>query len=212
MNNIGIGVVTCGIRKLSENILKYNPTIFVDKSRRGAAYVKNELIKKFYDEGKEYVFLFDDDCYPVIDGWTERIISWAKENDVHYFAGLDFKGINVKSGKGDTLISNNPYIGGYFFLDRKVIETIGYYNENLIKYGWEDVTYSIRVGKLYPQYKIPVWINMYIHSKDMFGEESEPNITNDDKHKYIKINEFESRREASSEIFIGYDDIRILHP
>ena len=34
MKNIGIGVVTCGIRKLNGNILKYNPVIFEDKERK----------------------------------------------------------------------------------------------------------------------------------------------------------------------------------
>ena len=52
MKNIGIGVVTCGIRKLNGNILKYNPVIFEDKERKGAAYCRNMLIKQFYDEGR----------------------------------------------------------------------------------------------------------------------------------------------------------------
>ena len=55
---VGIGIVTCGIRKLDEKILKYNPVIFEDKERKGAAYCRNMLIKQFYDEGKDYIFIF----------------------------------------------------------------------------------------------------------------------------------------------------------
>ena len=76
--NVGIGIVTCGIRKLDERILKYNPVIFEDKERKGAAYCRNMLIKQFYKEGKKYIFIFDDDCVPVIDGWIDKLIDWMQ--------------------------------------------------------------------------------------------------------------------------------------
>ena len=70
MSNIGIGVVTCGIRELHP--IK-DSVVFTDTDRRGSAYSKNELINKFYEEGKEYIFLFDDDCYPVLKVGRKRL-------------------------------------------------------------------------------------------------------------------------------------------
>ena len=142
--NVGIGVVTCGIRKLDEMILKYNPVIFEDKERKGAAYCRNMLIKQFYEKNKDYIFIFDDDCIPVIDGWIEKVINWMKRENVHYLAGLDTKNVKLIDAYGDTCISSDCYIGAYFFMDRKCIETIGYYNTEYIRYGYEDITYSRR--------------------------------------------------------------------
>ena len=218
MSNIATGVITCGIRILHPNILKYNPTIFVDKDRNGAAYGKNELIHKFYTEGKEHIFLFDDDCYCAIDGWQERIIEWAKKYDVHYLAGLDFKNIHIVAHQPDTVVSKDPYIGGYYYMDSKCIETIGYYNERLVKYGWEDVTYAIRAYKAgiighfgngntgtgSNGYPTPIWINMYMHACDMFDEKNKPNMEQDEKNKYVELNKAEAQREANEEGYIGY--------
>ena len=214
MKNIGIGVVTCGIRKLNDNILKYNPVIFEDKERKGAAYCRNMLIKQFYDEGKDYIFLFDDDCYPCIQGWKERIIDWTSKNNVHYLAGIDIKNANILSAKGDTLRCENCYIGAYFFLDRKCIETIGYYNTEYFRYGYEDITYSRRAkaaGLLGDSegYPFPSWMNMYIHSMDMFQENPIGNMTQEEKDNYIKMNghifQNEMKRIDNKDYYYGFD-------
>jgi len=197
MNKIRVGVVTCGIRK---PLLSFPHDVFVDKERKGAAYGKNELIRKWMKEGSEYMFIFDDDCYPAIDGWQDKIIEWAKRNDVHYLAGLDYKNLQMTGAFGDTIISQSPYIGAFYFLDRKCVETVGLYNEKYIRYGWEDVGYSVRAqhagmtGK--GGWYSPLWINMYIHSMDMFEESPDPNMSYEEKQKYIKMNEVEFRKEV----------------
>jgi hypothetical protein len=94
---------------------------------------------------------------------------------------------------GSGCVSLDCYIGAYFFMDRKCIETIGYYNTEYVRYGYEDITYSRRAlaaGLLGIDfgYPFPVWINMYIHSMDMFCENPTPNMTQGDKEKYIKMN------------------------
>lgn len=193
MNNIGIAVLTCGIRNLDERILKYNPFIYLDRERKGAAFCRNKIMKKFYDEGKDYIFIFDDDCYPVIEGWQEKIINWTKENNIHYLAGLDLKNVSILGGKDNTIFSKDCYIGAYFFIDRKCIDTIGYYNTAYKKYGYEDITYSRRAKAASllgdsEGYPFPVWMNMYIHSMDMFCENPMQNMAQEQKEYYIKLN------------------------
>ena len=213
-SKIGIGIITCGIRELSPNIIKYNPVIFEDKERKGAAYCRNILMKQFYEEGKDYIFIFDDDCYPVIDGWIDRLINWMKVSNVHYLAGLDTKNVVITKAIGSTCISSDCYIGAYFFMDRKCIETIGYYNTEYIRYGYEDITYSRRAlaaGLLGTSegYPFPVWINMYIHSMDMFGENPTPNMSQEEKEKYIKMNNpifhKEMGRIDNKDYYYGFD-------
>lgn len=212
--NIGIAILTCRIRKLDDNILKYNPVIFEDKERKGAAYCRDMIMKQFYNEGKDYIFIFDDDCFPVIDGWQDRIIDWSIKNNVHYLAGLDSKNVKLKSAIGGTCISEDCYIGAYFFMDRKCIETIGYYNTDYVRYGYEDITYSRRAlaaGLLGTNegYPFPIWINMYIHSMDMFDENPTPNMSQEDKDRYIKQNnpifEQEMARIDNNEYYYGFD-------
>ena len=202
MSKIEVGILTCGVRKINPVFDNIDHEVYVDKERIGAARGKNELIKLMLSKGAEYMFIFDDDCYPVIPGWEDKIIEWSKRNKVHYLAGIDYKNANLQNAFGDTLISVNPYIGAFFFLDRKCIEKVGMYNEKYIKYGWEDVGYSIRANKAGMTggkgWFSPAWINMYIHSMDMFCECSEPNMSQDDKNKYIELNREEFNMEVNN--------------
>lgn len=69
---IGVGVITVGKRPLKDYLVTDPNATFVvqyDRERKGVAYARNELMKKFYDEGYDYWFIFDDDCYPVVPGW-----------------------------------------------------------------------------------------------------------------------------------------------
>lgn len=69
---IGVGVITVGKRPLKDYLVTDPNATFVvqyDRERKGVAYARNELMKKFYDEGYDYWFIFDDDCYPVVQGW-----------------------------------------------------------------------------------------------------------------------------------------------
>jgi hypothetical protein len=93
-------------------------------------------------------------------------------------------------------------------MDRQCIEKVGYFNERLVKYGWEDVSYSVRVKKVFELtrgYPFPVWMNMYLHSMDMFGETSIPNMSDEEKKKYIEMNKEEFKDEANNKTYIGYE-------
>lgn len=201
---IGIGVITCGVRTLNENILKYDPYVFVDEERKGSAYAKNEVLHKLVGDGCDWIFIFDDDCYPVIDGWQDMIIQWMKNNNVHYLAGMDFKGINIEKAIGDVLFSENPFVGAFYCFDKTCIHETGYFNEEYQKYGWEDVAYSIRENRGNRYWKLPVWINMYIHSMDMFAENNVQNMDQQTKNKYIEINRPVFESEIRGKKYIGY--------
>ena len=49
-----------------------------DKDRQGVARRKNECLRALKD--CDYVFLFDDDCFPIKDGWVNFFI---QSGDAH---------------------------------------------------------------------------------------------------------------------------------
>ena len=68
MAKIGVGVITTGKRTL-HNYLIDKQTLFkvhLDSDKKGASHGRNHLMKYFYDEGCDYWFIFDDDCYPTL--------------------------------------------------------------------------------------------------------------------------------------------------
>lgn len=213
-DKIEVGVITCGNRPIHE--YGCDVGIFTDTEKRGASYAKNRLIKKFYDECKGHIFIFDDDAYPVIDGWKEKIIDWCTFNKVHYLGGIDLKNANIISAHGDILQIASPYIGAFYYMDRECIEKVGYYNEKYGRYGWEDVEYSNRVNKCFglnDSYPYPSWMNMYLHSEDMFEENPIQNMNTEEKMKCIKEGENECVRMineiSKGNWYIGYGEIRI---
>jgi len=54
--------------------------------RKGIAYGKNDCLKALKD--CQYLFLFDDDCFPVREGWIEFFIKAHKESGQHHFLYL----------------------------------------------------------------------------------------------------------------------------
>ena len=55
-------------------------------ARKGIAYGKNQCLKALKDY--QYIFLFDDDCFPVREGWVEFFIRAHKESGQHHFLYL----------------------------------------------------------------------------------------------------------------------------
>jgi hypothetical protein len=68
---IGIGISTTDKRVVSRNIYKYAPSdsrieIYNDAERKGISHSRNSLLSRLQD--CDDIFLFDDDCYPVMFG------------------------------------------------------------------------------------------------------------------------------------------------
>ena len=89
---IGIGVTTYNrphsldrwIDKLAEvTDLRGVKMIIADDSddRKGVAFRKNQCLRHLKD--CDYVFLFDDDCYPIKKGWVDIFIN-SKEEHLMY--------------------------------------------------------------------------------------------------------------------------------
>lgn len=218
MYKIGIGVTTTPkrVNTIKDYLLgEHDDISFVihnDTEGIGVSRSRNNLIKEFYDDGCEYIFLFDDDCYPVRKGWYKHFIESSLRNDIQHFVIHD-----VFNSPKITIINDVMYLKGHLgcfnMLSREVIEKIGYFNTSYNKYGWEDVAYCFRsklagmLGKNdIDEMPSPLKGNFYIHSEDVYHNNPEKNMSDDEKHTFIEENRgiFNNEIELAKEGKIYY--------
>ena len=199
---IGIGVTTYNrpeclkecLRHIEKHTFLDNVTLYVatdtDEDRKGVAYRKNECLRALKD--CDYVFLFDDDCFPIKDGWIEFFTRFKK---VKHLLFLDNSHNFTALWKHDA--GNNPIqifkdCGGCFmYLTKECIEKVGAFNEKFEMYGFEHAEYSQRIHKArltpYP-YMSMGGDGFYLYSHDYSTPNHKSSITDEEKQKCIKNN------------------------
>lgn len=153
-----------------------------DGERKGVAYRSNELLRHLKD--CDYVFLFNDDCFPIAPGWAEWFIEAYKTCSQHHFLFLketptikktDSKRVQHSvygfGYEGIEINSFNNCSGCFMFLTKKVIEKVGAFNEEFGLYSFEHAEYSKRIhlAGLTPmgEYLCPAGADKYIYSMDL---------------------------------------------
>src|SRR3990167_5933319 len=116
-------------------------TAYDAPERKGIAYRKNECLRTLKD--CDYIFLFDDDCFPIKNGWAEFFIESSKiTKQQHYL----------------------------YLKETPTIEKIGAYNPAYGYYGFEHAGYSNRIhaAGLTPRgkYTCPAGAGDYIYAMD----------------------------------------------
>lgn len=168
---IGIGITTYHREECLQLFLEQldiNPPenpfqLHVVQNVPNIAKAKNECLRELKD--CDYIFLFDDDCFPKQAGW-----------DVPF----------ITSGYGHLLYMNNTYrpvqvlddvtryedcSGCFMFITKPIFEKIGYFNPSYGPYGYEHLGYSHRVKILTKDWAF-LCLNKtskYIHSLDLDG-------------------------------------------
>lgn len=203
---IGVGVITMGLRPIQNYHLSDESELFIyqDVDKKGPSFARNKCLEYFTNKDVDYIFLFDDDSYPTMSGWEKYFIDEATANDVHYMAIPEY----FKTELYDYPESNIQYwagnLGCFVFQDKVCVETIGGYNTEYDRYGYEDAARSLRAfragmtGK-YHGFPFPIRGIAYIHSQDVFAECPTQNITKEDKDEYIKKNGAIYQKEITSD-------------
>ena len=172
-------------------------------TRKGIAYRKNECLRALKD--CDYIFLFDDDCFPIKEGWAEFFINAHEKTGQNHFIYLKENGNLRNITKSDTYdglaIEYTNCAGCMMFLTKEVIEKVGAYNPKYGFYGFEHAGYSKRINKagLTPlgAYTCPEGAGDYIYSMDLdnhlpFNREVNhaPSMSNEIKNipTYIALN------------------------
>jgi len=203
---IGIGVTTYKREDLLEECIwkitsytKSDFTLYVatdtDEDRRGVAYRKNECLRNLKD--CDYIFLFDDDCYPCKLGWETYIIQVSYLSKENHFVLQDKKNHKVKnvSFVYPHVLLNLENSGGVFmFITKECLKTIGGFYEGYDTYGFEHIGYSFRayLSKLstYPFVTIEN-LNEYIFSHDYQDEnfqDERSSVSKESKQIFIEAN------------------------
>lgn len=176
---------------------------------------KNKLIKKCYDAGCDYLFIFDDDCFPIKQGWEQFFIDGCLKTGIQHFVLCNPVNALYQSGNEDV----SCYLTGtgcMLFLTRKVVETVGYINPAYGKYGYEHVAYShrIRMAGLTPAWYVSLngW-EEYIYAWDLdqagaekHGYVKEHTMSKAEKESHIRDNEKIFNKEVlGSQLYYGYE-------
>ena len=147
IKKIGIGVTTTDPDKYLSHMIKWDGLILFNTDQISIAKDKNKLIKQLYILGCDYIVIFDDDTFPIKDGWAEFFIEAAEKNCVNHFVLVNDKEFGKGTRFSEDLTTYGGCAGCMLFLTRKVIETVGYMNTAYGKYGWEHFAYSYRIYK-----------------------------------------------------------------
>lgn len=198
---IGIGVTTTPNR---EHLLEqwfinfrnntkepYHLHVHNDIYYRGVAYSKNENLKALKD--CDYIFLFDDDCYPIHDEWVKFFTS---SNEYHTLFLNDSHGLIY--WKGNTAYYRD--CGGVFMmLTNEVVAKVGAFGDYGV-YGFEHAGYSQRIykaGFTDAPYQMLSRTEKYIKALDYEGK-IQSSVSDEVKQKEIDKNRIKFIEEVNS--------------
>lgn len=105
------------------------------EKNQGAPIAKNKCLELL--EGCEHIFLFDDDCYPIKEGWELAYINSGVKH-LNYTFKYPFETVN------GVRHLQNPN-GCMMYIHRDVIDKIGGFDTGFVKYGYWHGAYSNRV-------------------------------------------------------------------
>lgn len=209
MSRYGVGVITVGLRPIHDYLLPDDCAFVVveDTERRGVAWARNQVLRQL--DHCEHIFLFDDDCWPVMHGWAEYWADQCAGADITYSALPEA----FKTGHAFTIAQGDmiPWLGGIgaaIYQHRSALEVIGGYNEALRGYGLEDAgraDRAYRAGLTGPtRNAAPLRLLAYIHSADVFGENPTPSYSVEEKEAHIALNRPAYLEELKGPVFHPY--------
>lgn len=173
-HRVGIAVTTHNRRDIAakavENILANTPNALVvvvddasDKpftydgvkvfrfdTQQGIAKAKNKCIEILMDANVEHLFLFDDDCWPVVAGWSDSYTENPEPHLCYLFKDRNSRGVAVDVPKttyndGVTWALEHPR-GCMLYMHKSVVERIGGFRPQFGIWGHEHVEYSLRAN------------------------------------------------------------------
>lgn len=114
---------------------------------RGIAQAKNAALAALMAAGVEHLFLFDDDAWPLVDGWWKP---YVESPEPHLMAIFD-KPKGVTKRQVEILYEDDEHVAyhatrGYMlYVERRVVETVGGMDPEFGTWGWEHQSWSDRI-------------------------------------------------------------------
>lgn len=208
---IGIGITTAGVRQIHGNKYTSDPSFVGDRDlfhveydhqKLGVAQAKNRTMRVLYDAGCTHMFLFDDDCYPMMDGWVGYVIDNARKHNLQYVGLPESFKSNLIRNDGE-FTTWDGMLGCFLFQTRAAMDTVGYYNSAYKQYGYEDAGRSERLRRAFGyapgQHPSLLRLPSYVYSEDVYARDPTPNLSHAEKLKFIDLNRNEWNREVTSD-------------
>lgn len=119
----------------------------------GLSKAKNKCLELLDD--CDYIFLFDDDCFPVFKYWESIYIKASQKTKNNHFSFI-FDKLSTGHSNNNNIIDNivvnwiplKTHInacGCMLFFTKKCLEIVGGFDTGFNKYGWEHIEYSNRI-------------------------------------------------------------------
>jgi glycosyltransferase involved in cell wall biosynthesis len=140
----------------------------------GVAAGKNYCLKVLKE--CDYIFLFDDDCFPKLQGWEACYIDASRRSGDHVLIYTRQGALHVHKiiEKGDAVNYFSIGAGCLLFITRRALTELGGFNPNYSFYGHEHNGYCVRAqraGLNRKAFAVPVDAINYIHSLDIDGSQ-----------------------------------------
>jgi hypothetical protein len=232
---IGIGITTHNRKHLQltvDRVRKYTPNakiVVVDDASDnkvtsnfrfehnvGVAKAKNKCLELLED--CEYIFLFDDDTYPIKLGWEQEYINEYKrtENEHFCFTFDHLKGGAKNGNIRQGIIKGLPYFnnpcGCMMFITKQVLNEVGGMSSLYKRYGYEHLGWSNRIHNAGLTIRPYIDINnslQYFYSAD-YERVTESSVGQINKHKHFAENKDVCDKEKRESNWKPYKTINIV--
>lgn len=212
---VGVGVITAGVRALNPALRQFLAPdsilhVHLDQHRKGPAHARNECLHHLLEfERCDHVFMFDDDCYPVMAGWEKYFLEHHAAHRIE-FLGLPEAFKSRPVAFDGELVWWDGIVGCFSSQTRQCLETVGYFDPAFQGYGYEDSERHARLRRsgLCGNLGMPSLLRApsYIFSEDVYARDPTPNLTLAEKQAGIARNRDRFVMEChSTRIHVAYE-------
>jgi len=178
-----------------KQVAEFSPedaTVYIaedNKNRSGVSFRSNECLRTLKD--CDFIFIFNDDCFPIKSGWENVFIEAHKQTGQHHFQFMKESNATKITGVAsdrdienyvDVNIFNNTN-GCLLFMTKECVEKVGGFDEKYF-YGMEHADYSNRIHRAgltpFGRYSCPANAEKFIFALDL---EPETELHRKLKHK-----------------------------
>ena len=114
----------------------------------GIPKAKNKCLELADEWGADRIFLFDDDCYPIADNWWQPYVESPEPHLMYIFqdfaTGRKLNDTKILYADSKIIGYSHPR-GCMLYLDRKVLDVVGGYDDRYDTWGYEHGDLSNRI-------------------------------------------------------------------
>lgn len=181
----------------------------------GIARAKNKCLELLVKAGAEHIFLFDDDAYPIADGWWRPYVESPEPHLMYQFLDLagrtKLRDVVELYRDGEHFALSGPR-GVMLYVHRSVLDVVGGMDPIFGSFGYEHGDWSNRIhhaGLTTHRYADVVGSDKLIHSMDEY-EEIPRSVPRRQREQEVarNVHIHNDRRNARYQAYVEYRETR----